>query len=144
MKALKYLNQVVSLLSLILIIGLTTSCKKEPGQDEYRKILSEKAKQDNMKCKDGDDNETYLKSVLFEDSILTYTFGLSDKAIVTVDVKDSTTRKNIIARLSDKMKEYMVKGNCRLIYKYVSPHDSSSIEILPDELARALQEKSRQ
>ncbi len=142
MKILRFSYRLIGLLSLILVLGLTESCKKKgPTPDDYLKAIGEMATKYKAECPKDIPNGTRLESVTFslEDSILTYKYSLSDKAIITVNVNDSNTRKNIIGELSDKLKEYLVKGKCKLKYKYVSPHDSSYIEIIPDELERTLQ-----
>ena len=132
----------VRLLSLFLVIGLTVSCKKkEPSSDEYIQAIEKMAEQQNAKILNDGKNGTGLESVIFtsQNSTLTYRYHLSDEAIATVNVNDSNTRKDIIGTLSNDLKECLVKGNCRLKYMYVSPHDSSFIEIVPDELVNTPQ-----
>lgn len=145
MKKVKFTSRLVSLLSLILILGLTASCKKKtPTSGDYMKAIEEMAAKYKEECPKDISNGTRLESVTFslEDSTLTYNYSLSDNAIISVNVNDSNTREKIIEELSDKLKKYLVMGKCKLKYKYVSPHDSSFIEIIPDELDKILPQSS--
>lgn len=126
-------NLIVCCLSFALIMGLTVSCKKkEASPSEYVKGLSDIAVQYNKSCPKDEANGTKLESVTFSDNTLIFRLSLSDQAIVTINLDN--TRDSIINNMSDKLKKFLVKGNCNLKYKYVSPNDSSSITIVPKEL----------
>lgn len=138
----KFPYRLASILSLILVMGLTESCKKSgPNATAYITAIQDMAAKYQAECPKNLPNGTQLESVIFTlgDSTLTYKYSMSDKAIVSVNVNDSNFRKNIIEKLPNQLKEYLVKGKCKLKYKYVSPHDSSYIEIIPQELERTLQ-----
>lgn len=124
--------RVISLMSFICICGLVTSCKKGRPASEYVKGLSDIAVQYNQNCPLVNDNGTTLESVTFAGNIMTYRLSLSDKAIANINL--DAVRDSIIFKMSDKLKKYLVKGNCRLKYQYVSPNDSSYITIIPNEL----------
>lgn len=134
MKKLSYANLILVFLSFALVQGITVSCKKkETAPSEYVKGLSDIAIQYNKSCPKDEANGTKLESVTFADNTMTFRLSLSDQAIVTVNLDN--TRDSIIHNMSDKLKNYLVKGNCNLEYKYVSPNDSSSITIVPNELS---------
>lgn len=140
--------QLFCLLSVLLIFGLVSSCKKkEPDASNYIEAITSFANQQNKKCPVIINKSTQLESVTFGENTLTYRYTVSDEVITTVNVNDSNTRKSIIGDLSEQLKEYMVKGNCKLKYLYVSQHDSSYLEIIPAELENSLltnkQEKDR-
>lgn len=120
-------------LSCAIVLGMTVSCKrKETTPSVYIKGLSDIAAQYNKSCPKDEANGTKLESVTFADSTMTFRLSLSDQAIVTINLDN--TRDSIISNMSDKLKRFLVKGNCNLEYKYVSPNDSSSITIVPNEL----------
>lgn len=131
MNGMKYLYRLAGLLSVILVLGLAVSCKKKQASD-YVKGISDIAAQYNKKCPKDEVNGTRLESVTFADNTLSFRLSLSDKAIVTINLDN--TRDSIIHNMSEKLKKFLVKGNCNLEYKYVSPNDSSSITIVPSEL----------
>lgn len=109
------------------------SCKKkETSSSEYVKGLSDIAVQYNKNCPKNEANGTKLESVTFTDNTMIFRLSLSDQAIVKINLDD--TRDSIIRNMSDKLKKFLVRGNCNLEYKYVSPNDSSSITIVPNEL----------
>lgn len=129
----KFINSIVGCLSFVLVLGLTISCKKkETSPSEYVKGLSDIAVQYNKNCPKDEANGTKLESVTFTDNTMIFRLSLSDQAIVTINLDN--TRDSIINNMSDKLKKFLVKGNCNLEYKYVSPNDSSSITIVPNEL----------
>ena len=133
MKKYTFYNLFVGFLSFALVLGLTVSCKKkEPASSEYVKGLSDIATQYNKNCPKDEANGTKLESVTFAENKMTFRLSLSDKAIVTINLDN--TRDSIIHNMSDKLKKFLIKGNCNLEYKYVSPNDSSSITIVPKEL----------
>lgn len=109
------------------------SCKKKDAiPSEYVKGLNDIAVQYNKKCPKDEANGTRLESVTFADSTLTFRLSLSDQAIVKINLDNA--RDSIIHNISDKLKKFLIKGNCNLEYKYVSPNDSSSITIISSEL----------
>lgn len=117
----------------IVILGLSVSCKKKDvSTTEYENGLSAIATQFNKKCPKDEANGTKLESVTFADKTMTFRLSLSDQAITTIDLEGA--RDSIIHNMSEKLKKYLVKGNCGVEYKYVSPNDSSSITIVPSEL----------
>ena len=101
---------------------------------EYVKGLADIAAQYNKKCPKNEANGTKLESVRFEGNTITFRLSLSDQSIVKINLDN--TRDSIIHNMSDKLKMFLVKGNCNLEYKYVSPNDSSSITIVPNELSK--------
>lgn len=131
-------DRLFGLIFLLLVIGLTSSCKKEPEASKYVKAIMSFANRENQKCPLDKGKGIQLQSVTFGDNTLTYRYSVSDEAITTVNVNDSNTRKSIIGYLPEKMKEYIVKGNCKLKYLYVSQRDSSYLEIIPEELGKSL------
>ena len=122
----------VIVLSLLLSL---TACKKKDDSAKYVKALAELAAQYNSHCPKDEANGTQLKSVAFEDNTVIFRLGLSDQAINMVNL--DSARASIIQNMSGKLKRYLVKGNCSLQYKYISPNDSSSVTILPGELGYA-------
>lgn len=139
MKKSTFTNLIIAFLSFILLFGLTISCKKkETPSSEYVKGLSDIAAQYNKNCPKDEVNGTKLESVTFAENTMTFRLSLSDQAIVTINLDN--TRDSIIHNMSDKLKKFLVKGNCNLEYKYVSPNDSSSITIVPKELGDMVSE----
>ena len=135
MKRFSLYNLISGFLSCAIVLGLTLSCKKkENASSEYVKGLSDIAAQYNKSCPKDEANGTKLESVTFVDNTMTFRLSLSDQAIVTINLDN--TRDSIIHNMSDKLKKFLVKGNCNLEYKYVSPNDSSSITIVPNELGK--------
>ena len=133
MKNKRIINLIVGCFSLALVLGLTVKKKKkENSPSEYVKGLSDIAVQYNKNCPKDEANGTKLESVTFADNTMTFRLSLTDQAIVTINLDN--TRDSIINNMSDKLKKFLVKGNCNLEYKYVSPNDSSSITIVPNEL----------
>ena len=133
MKNKNFINLIVGCLSFALVLGLIVSCKKkEASPSDYVKGLSDIAIQYNKSCPKNEANGTKLESVTFADNTMTFRLSLSDQAIVTINLDN--TRDSIINNMSDKLKKFLIKGNCNLEYKYVSPNDSSSITIVPNEL----------
>ena len=119
-------------LATVLVFGLTACKKKGNGSSEYVKGLADIAAQYNKRCPKDEANGTRLESVIFADNTMTFRLSLSDQAIVKIDLDNA--RDSIIHNMSDNLKEYLIKGKCNLEYKYVSPNDSSSITIVPNEL----------
>lgn len=133
MKKISFFRIVVGILAFALVFGLIVSCKKKTiPSSEYIKGLSDIVSQYNKRCPQQEANGTTLESVTFDENTMTFRLSLSDQAIVTIDL--DSTRDSIIQNMSDKLKKYLIKGNCNLEYKYVSPNDSSSIIIVPNEL----------
>lgn len=133
MKNLKYVFFSWTLLSLFLVLGLLVSCKKrDAAPSEYAKSLSDIATQYNNKCPKEEANGTTLESVTFADNTMIFRLSLSDQEIVTINLDN--TRDSIIQNMSDNLRKFLIKGKCNLEYKYVSPNDSSSITIVPNEL----------
>lgn len=128
------LNKViVGAFTMMLLSGVLVACKKkDTPQSEYIQGLSDMAAQYNKTCPRDEGNGTKLESVRFEENTIIFRLSLSDKAIVSINLDN--TRDSIINNMSDKLKKFLVKGNCNLEYKYVSPNDSSSITIVPNEL----------
>ena len=122
----------ISFLATIIVFGLMSCKKKDAIPSEYVKGLTDIAAQYNKKCPKDETNGTRLESVTFADSTLTFRLSLSDQAIVKINLDNA--RDSIIHNISDKLKKFLIKGNCNLEYKYVSPNDSSSITIIPNEL----------
>ena len=138
MTILKHIYRLANLLSLLALVVSVTSCKnKQTSPGEYLKAISSIATKYNTKCPIDQGNGTRIESVTFEDCTLIFRLSLSDEAITTVNLDN--TRDSIINNMSDKLKKYLIKGGCKLIYKYVSPHDSSYVEIIPKELENSLQ-----
>ena len=120
-------------MSIILLLSLVVSCnKKEKTSSEYAQSLSDIASVYNKKCPKDEANGTRLESVIFANNTMTFRMSLTDAAITMINLDE--TRDSIIHNMSDKLKKFLVKGECNLEYKYVSPNDSSSITIIPNEL----------
>ena len=116
---------------------IIVSCdKKNDRTSEYVKRIEEVAVKYQAKCPVKEANGTTLESVSFKDNTMLFRLSLSDEAIVTINL--DSTRDSIIGAMSDKLKQYFVKGNCKLEYRYVSPNDSSSITIVPNELLQSI------
>ena len=127
-------------LSVAYLLGLMVSCKKKgDASSEYVKGLSEIAATYNKSCPKEQVNGTKLESVTFANKTMTFRLSLSDEAIVTINLDN--TRDSIIHNMSDKLRKYLIKGNCNTEYKYVSPNDSSSITIVPNELGKSEQKE---
>lgn len=140
----KYSGKVFALpcaMLLILALGLAVSCKKK--ESEFVKELSDVAAQYNKRCPKNEANGTTMESVTFADNTMTFRLSLSDESITTINLENA--RDSIIDNMPDKLKTYLVKANCNLEYKYVSPNDSSSITIVPAELGMSTskEEKSK-
>lgn len=130
----------LSVTFIVCLLGIVTSCKpKQPDASKYMKQISDIALKYNKSCPKELANGTKLESVTFKDNLMTFRLSITDEAIVTIDLDNA--RDSIINRMSDKLKEYLFKGKCNLIYKYVSPNDSSSITIIPNELAKFFKEE---
>lgn len=132
MKRLKSLFSITSLFALVIVFGLISCKNKDVAPSEYVKGIKEVAAQLNKKCPEDQKNGTKLESVTFSGDTLTFRLSLSDQAIVTINLDN--TRDSLIHNMSDKLRKYLVKGKCYLTYKYISPNDSSSITIVPNEL----------
>ena len=116
---------------------IIVSCdKKNDRTSEYVKRIEEVAVKYQAKCPVKEANGTTLESVSFKDNTMLFRLSLSDEAIVTINL--DSTRDSIIGAMSDKLKQYFVKGSCTLEYRYVSPNDSSSITIVPNELLQSI------
>ena len=76
---------------------------------------------------------------------MTYRMEISDEAmsIMNKQYLDSTVRDSLIQSMSDKLKEYFIKGDCDVTYKYVSPNDSCSLNIIPKELGELASEEEK-
>lgn len=121
-------------LSLVLFQVIAhSSCKpKVTDKSQYINAITEVAKQYQSHCPKQLDNNTMIESVEFVDSTLKFRMTLSDEAIANINLDNA--RDSIINNMTDKLKIALVKGQCNLEYKYVSPNDSSSITIIPNEL----------
>lgn len=132
--ALRFRKHILPCLWIAILSGIAISCKeKKADTTEYTKVLSDLATQFNKNCPKDEPNGTKLESVSFADNTLTFRLSLSDQAITKVNL--DITRDSLIQSVSGKLKKYLVKGNCNLEYKYISPNDSSSITIVPNELS---------
>lgn len=120
--------------SLILVLAFGSCKKKDPGPEQYMNAITEVAKQYQESCPKELPNNTTIESVEFSDSakVLSFRMTLSDEAIATINLDN--TRDSIINNMSEKLKVALVKAGCDLVYKYVSPNDSSIITIIPNEL----------
>lgn len=128
-----YSKSILGIFILGCFVGILGSCKMNKDEAEpYIKQLVEVAAQLDKNCPKDMPNGTKLESVSFTDNTLTYRLSLSDESIVTIDLDNA--RDSIIQNLSDKLKKFLVKGDCNIEYKYVSDNDSSSITIVPNEL----------
>lgn len=137
MKYYKIINKaflVCAGLVLILIQVMTlNSCKpKETDKSQYINAITEVAKQYQSHCPKELDNNTTIESVEFSDNTLKFRMTLSDEAIANINLDNA--RDSIINNMTDKLKLAIVKSECKLEFKYVSPNDSSSITIIPNEL----------
>lgn len=112
------------------------SCKKGPTGEDYAKGLADIAAEYNKNCPKEQAEGVTLESVTFADNDLTFRLSVTDQAILGVDL--DLTRDSLIASMSDKMKKFLVKGQCNVVYKYVSPNDSSSITIVPNEVLSSM------
>lgn len=112
------------------------SCnKKAPSSSMYLESIAEDARQLNEKCPIVQNNGAEVVAVECKDSQLVFTCKVSDQVISSINLDEAS--QQIVASVSDKMKEKLIKGRCNLIYKYVSDNDSSSITIEPDVLIEA-------
>lgn len=125
---------IVSFLVITFVSGLFTSCKNKPEltSSDYIKELRDIAVKYNTKCPMDEPNGTKLESVTFTDKTMTFRLSVSDEAIVTINLEE--TRDSLVKNMSNKLKKFLIRGNCNLEYKYISPNDSSSITIIPNEL----------
>lgn len=121
-------------ISMILVLAFGSCKKKAPGTEQYINAITEVAKQYQQNCPKQLPNNTTIESVEFSDSakVLTFRMTLTDEAIATINLDNA--RDSIINGMSDKLKLALVKAECDLEYKYVSPNDSSIIRIIPNEL----------
>lgn len=141
MRTMNIKNIFVYACAIALFMGMAVSCKKkEPQPAEYAKSIAEIAAQYNKKCPKEEANGTKLESVTFANNTMIFRLSLSDQAIVTINLDN--TRDSIINSMSDKLKKFLVKGKCNIEYKYISPNDSSSITIVPNEIANSLSKKN--
>ena len=133
----RYISLIMPFVVLIAIIsGTSVSCSSRGGTSKYIKELKEISAQYNKKCPIQNSNGTTLESVTFLDSIMLYRLSVPERALAainSVSVKDS-----IRHNMSDKLKEYLVKGNCILEYRYITSSDSVSIIISPKELTDSI------
>lgn len=131
-----------------LILGTFGSCKKDklpPEADQYVKALEELAFNYNKECPKTLNDGSTLSSVTFEGKTMTYRMQISDRAmsIMNKQYLDSTVRDSLINSMSAKLKEYFIKGDCDVVYKYISPNDSCSLNILPKELGELTPEEEK-
>ena len=131
-----------------LTLAATSSCKKEklpPTADQYVKALEEVAKSYNDSCPKTLADGSTLTSVTFEGKTLTYRMEISDESmsIMNKQYLDNTVRDSLIQSMSKKLKEYFIKGDCDVIYKYVSPNDSCSLNIIPKELGELVTDEAQ-
>lgn len=112
------------------------SCKeKAPSSSMYLKSIAEDARLLNEKCPIVQNNGAEVVSVECKDSQLVFTCKVSDQVMSSINLDEAS--QQIVASVSDKMKEKLIKGKCNLIYKYVSDNDSSSITVEPNVLQEA-------
>lgn len=140
--------RLVGIALLALVIGTTVSCKKEklpPTADQYIKALEDVARNYNGECPKSLADGSTLTAVTFEGKTMTYRMEISDEAmsIMNKQYLDSTVRDSLIQSMSDKLKEYFIKGDCDVTYKYVSPNDSCSLNIIPKELGELASEEEK-
>ncbi len=137
----KYILRLVGISLLTLTLGMNIACKKdkpaEPSAEQYVKKIAELAEKYSKDCPKPEPNGATLKSVTFADKTMTFRVEISDEAIalMTKERLDSAIRDSLISHMSDKLKTYLVKGDCEVTYKYVSPNDSCSLTIIPKELS---------
>lgn len=139
MKNFNIKHLLTSLLTIALIFGLVACKEKEKDSSVYVKEIEKEAALLNKKCPKDEGNGKILESVTFVNDTLLYRLTVSDQAIVKINLDD--TRDSIIHNMSDKLKKFLIKGKCNLEYRYVSPNDSSSITIVPNELGDLDSEK---
>lgn len=126
------------IVSLTLIIGFSvTSCKqktvvKDAPSEKYAEAIAEKASDYNEGCPKELANGTKLQSVEYSDHAITFRLSISDESIALLDFEK--VRDSLIHNMGDDLKEYLIKGKCDFVYKFVSPNDSASVQIVPDEL----------
>lgn len=121
-------------LALVLFVCFAlTGCKKTGASaDEYSKQLEEAAAKFNAGCPKEKPNGTRLESVSYKNNTMTFRLSVSDESITSVNL--DSARSSIIRDMPENLKKVLVKSNSNLEYKYVSPNDSSSITIVPNEL----------
>lgn len=121
-------------LALVIFAGFALiGCKKVGAStDEYSKTLEEAAAKFNASCPKDEPNGTRLESVCYKNNTMTFRLSGSDESITSVNL--DSARSSIIRKMPESIKKVLVKSNSNLEYKYVSPNDSSSITILPNEL----------
>lgn len=137
MVAMNKISQICTVLLLIasVVCGLASCKKKSIPAEEYMKSIVEDAKTLNNKCPIAQHNGAEVVAVECKDGQLVFTCKVSDQVISSINLDEAS--QQIVSSVSDKMKVKLIKGNCDLVYKYVSENDSSSITINPDVLADA-------
>lgn len=129
----KAFNLLIGAPVVMLIAGAAFSCNNKYEKEEfYLKNLSEIAAQYNQGCPKKQANGSTLESVNFMDSVLVFRSSVPQNSIGAINLDNA--RDSIIKNMSPTLKTYLIKGDCNLEYRYVSPHDSSSITIIPKEL----------
>lgn len=120
---------------LAMALGIGTSCT-QTGKAKYVKQLQDISAQYNKKCPIVNDNGTTLESVTFADSTMLFRLKVTDKSLYRVNT--AVVRDSIIHNMSDKLKKYLVRGDCKLEYRYISSRDSTAIIITPKELTDSI------
>lgn len=118
-----------------LLGGAVISCKK----NQYTKSIKKLAVEYNKTCPKEQANGTRLESVTYVDSSLVFRLTLTDNAVSKLD-KESV-HDSLINHVSNKLKEHLIKGRCKLEYRYVAPNDSAIIIIEPAELEKGKKKK---
>lgn len=133
------IKRIARLCTVFLLTGTAlcfVSCKeKAPSSSMYLESIAEDARLLNEKCPIIQNNGAEVVSVECKDSQLVFTCKVSDQVISSINLDEAS--QQIVASVSDKMKEKLIKGKCNLIYKYVSDNDSSSITVEPNVLQEA-------
>lgn len=112
--------------------GVFSSCKQKENKEYYVKSLSEMAEKFNMGCPKDQANGSVLRSVTFKDNVLLFRSSVSEYSLSKLNIDN--TKDSIINSVSGNLKNFLVKGDCTLEYRYISPEDSLTIVILPSDL----------
>ncbi len=123
-----------ALMVVLLLVASFNSCKGKKGEsksqpsNEIEKVAKEYQKQ----CPKALPNNMTLQSVIYEKDTLRFRVTLSDDEIARVKVNN--VRDSLIANMTDNLRNALIDNNCTLEYKYMSPHDSAWISIVPKDL----------
>lgn len=115
----------------VALISLAISCKKD-DKAYYIEQIAVMADQLNKTCPKDQSNGAVLESVTFANNSLIYRSAISEQSLGKLNM--TTVRDSLVSNIPANLKEFLIKGNCSLEYRYITPGDSLSVFIIPSDL----------